>query len=67
MKILKHGKPQGITRTFSCQSCGCEFEAEKEEYNKVLHGSALGMQIVSYNCKCPECEEIARENKEKEN
>lgn len=58
MHILKHGDPDRIkaTRQFICLRCGCEFEADKNEYCK-----SHGYFEVCYFCECPECHEAVRE------
>lgn len=56
MKIIKHGvQKEDITkRMFSCDSCGCLFNANRSEYK-------LEEKRVCATCKCPECGNIARE------
>lgn len=53
MKIIKQGdlrRLQGI-KYFKCNYCGCEFKADKTEYQNI------GMQynIAYYECDCPTC------------
>lgn len=49
MKILKEGDPKRLRRpiVFQCLNCGCEFEAEKYEYEQNLHDGTC--------CRCPYC------------
>lgn len=61
MKIIQHGKPKlsfPRTKRFRCCSCGCVFEAEKEEYT-----SGSQYNEIYYQCKCPECGKTANEVK----
>ena len=53
MKILKEGNLELFkqTKRFSCSYCGCEFEADKDEYNVEY----------SYFCECPCCGKRAYE------
>lgn len=55
MKILK-GPVNDYPIKFSCDSCGCEFEAENGEYRVNSVGLALDkayMRILK--CDCPIC------------
>ncbi len=62
MTVLKDGDPdrakQSVLkpRRFECEQCGCEFEANKDEY-KV----ASQYNEISYFCKCPCCGTTAYE------
>lgn len=57
MKIIKQGKTEEElkailhkTRRFECDTCGCIFEADLDEY---LHKTYLNETL--YYCKCPNC------------
>lgn len=59
MKIIKHGRPETVLNTvkrFKCGSCGCVFEADKEEYT-----SGTQYNEIYFQCKCPECGKFANE------
>lgn len=58
MKILKEGNLELFkqTKRFSCSYCGCEFEADKDEYNAINQYNEY-----SYFCKCPCCGKRAYE------
>lgn len=59
MKIIQHGRPETVlssVKRFKCDSCGCVFEAEKDEY---ITGSQYNN--IFYQCKCPECGKTANE------
>lgn len=62
MTILKDGDLDHIiqvvlkTRRFECEQCGCEFEANKDEYKVVSQYNE-----ISYFCKCPCCGATAYE------
>lgn len=59
MKIIQNGNPKLVfsaTKRFRCGSCGCLFEAEKDEY---ITGSQYN--DIFYQCKCPECGKTANE------
>ena len=53
MRIIKEGDMSRLSRIkiFTCQHCGCEFEAYPFEY--VSTGMWRNMQ--TYSCKCPTC------------
>lgn len=57
MKIIEHGNPKynKPDKRFKCNYCGCVFEAEYKEYK--CAGSQYN--IPYYECKCPECGNIA--------
>lgn len=59
MKIIQNGNQKLVfsaTKRFRCGSCGCVFEAEKDEY------TAGGQYSETfYQCKCPECGKAANE------
>ena len=52
MRIIKPGDPSRLkeTRRFTCQRCGCVFEADKEEYN-----SGMQYNEIYYKSQCPTC------------
>lgn len=59
MKIIQNGNPKLVfseTKRFRCGSCGCLFEAEKDEY---ITGNQYN--DIFYQCKCPECGKTANE------
>ena len=59
MKIIQNGNPKLVfsaTKRFRCGSCGCVFEAEKDEYQ-----SDTQYNEVYFHCKCPECGKNATE------
>ena len=58
MKITKHGKT-GETKKFVCGNCGCEFEAEKDEYwtDRNNYLCSVPPQYTTYTC-CPECKKV---------
>lgn len=75
MKITKHGKKADKVRAgieeFSCEKCGCEFEAKEDEYYVDNDSSGwngyLSTTYIStsktYVCSCPECHKIVRKVK----
>lgn len=54
MKIIKVGNIDKKTKQFTCDECGCVFEANKGEYRLANQMEALhdGIEAV---CKCPYC------------
>lgn len=46
MKILKHGNM--MRRRFTCKYCGCEFVADRSEYNIAVSGD-------NFFVTCPDC------------
>lgn len=63
MKIIQNGNPKLVfsaTKRFRCGSCGCVFEAEKDEYANQTNFDAPKMLYV-YKCLCPECHCVANE------
>ena len=54
MKIIKHGTQKNNTRKFVCNSCGCVFEAENNEY-EVDFSQTCEEFITTYYTFCPEC------------
>ena len=52
MKILKHGDLQ--PRKFKCSNCGCEFVADKREYDVQVYCTYEG-NLESYYVDCPDC------------
>ena len=56
MKILKPTHRELGAIVFTCQNCGCEFEADKHEY--VVTGSAYIDNVLNclrVKCICPCC------------
>lgn len=53
MKIVKNGNNKK-TKYFICNNCGCEFEADKDEY-KPTSQIGLIQGCKNYNIKCPCC------------
>lgn len=70
IKILKHGtfpKPENLSiiRGFKCTRCGCEFEADEEEYTLEKERCLDGLTLIFV--RCPECKsdmEFATKNNE---
>ena len=65
MKIIKHGNPERLKEVmiFTCEYCGCEFEADNTEYevsHDIYHNDKY------YSVKCPECNNTVHNAKEKE-
>lgn len=58
MKIIKHGNKL-VLRRFLCRKCGCEFEADYDEYFKIWEE-----MIPIFECDCPECRAVAREKED---
>lgn len=52
MKILKHGDLK--LRKFTCDDCGCEFVADKTEY-EIYEFQAPKNLITTYMVICPDC------------
>lgn len=54
MKIIKLGVTDKKTKQFTCDKCGCVFEADKGEYRFADQMEALhdGIEAV---CDCPHC------------
>lgn len=52
MKIITPGNIELAeeVKRFSCDKCGCVFEAKRREYTSVTHRNE-----VYYGCKCPTC------------
>ena len=59
MKILKPGLnlEPGKPKVFSCLECGCEFEADPEEYT-----TAYQYHTVSFYSACPNCKNMVCED-----
>lgn len=64
MKIIKQGKSKEelekiLRRTvrFTCHTCGCVFEADKNEYSV---SSGYGFYTVR-TCVCPNCQSVTNE------
>ena len=51
MKIIKHGVYDPKIRRFYCQSCGCIFDAEEDEYLREIDCR----NETIYSCICPDC------------
>ena len=66
MKITKEGNIERAKRTkqFTCECCGCEFEADRGEYNNALATDEKGYHYIMYWAFCPGCNEVAFEKKE---
>lgn len=62
MQIIKHGNHEILDRlrkTFKCSYCGCEFVADKTEYQDVAGwDNNYPVQVLRINC--PECGEGCR-------
>lgn len=71
MKILKHGMYYNDPNKpimFSCEACGCRFEAEPFECKAIRtldtnksrsrNGKFVAVFREFYSIKCPECDEI---------
>ena len=56
MKIIKPGNYEVAVKPklFSCERCGCEFEANLSEYNAATQFAYVHDGIVA-KCKCPSC------------
>ena len=65
MKIIKMPeKYERKTRRFLCGVCGCEFEANPDEYKpegECVYGKVISGVIERWWCKCPCCGEDAPE------
>lgn len=71
MNIKKHGnikKNECTTKDFRCNNCGCEFQANSNEYYEFRDngGYSIGtistyvykVNMIKYICSCPECHHI---------
>lgn len=58
IKVIKSGN---TVKTFSCEKCGCVFEASKKDYFyiEIIKTNSLNCESI-----CPECKEYAYEIKE---
>lgn len=54
MNILRHGKYKSTTKIFRCMECGCEFEADKTEYESIFQTIHEKKELV-FQSRCPEC------------
>lgn len=56
MKILKEGNLNYSlkVKTFQCDSCGCQFEANSKEYDNASQ-MAYFHDGITAECKCPCC------------
>ena len=65
MKIIKEGKTPDLADVqFTCEHCGCIFEATNEEY--MLDEVWIGRYLYRYLCNCPTCHYLCYETKEQE-
>ncbi len=64
MNIIKNGDPERLKKIkrFSCDACGCVFEAEKGEYE-----SDMQYNETYFQCKCPCCGKTAQYVKMRKN
>lgn len=51
MRIIKNGKSENKLRIFACNRCGCEFEADSNEYSR----ESTFVFANIYGCRCPQC------------
>lgn len=51
MKVIKHGRYTNSDRRFYCQSCGCIFDAEVDEYSYEIDCC----NETIYSSICPKC------------
>lgn len=54
MKIIKNGKRNCGAFKFKCDKCGCKFEADVSDYEKVTD------EIIK--CNCPNCDNEVKKN-----
>lgn len=54
MKNIKNGVLPNCTKRFTCEICGCVFEADKGEYYGISQMESLD-NLPRYKCKCPTC------------
>lgn len=59
-RIIKRGTKEGVIK-FNCINCGCEFEADREDY-LILNSDNFS---IHYKSDCPECGEIVISFKQK--
>jgi hypothetical protein len=52
VKIIKAGNLPSHYVTFTCQKCGCQFEAAKELETKLVYDQREG---DFWQCSCPTC------------
>lgn len=55
MEILQNGKKVTKKKRFSCEACGCVFEAERGEYTEADY-MEWNHDIIA-KCRCPYCGE----------
>ena len=55
MKIIKKGILPKYTKTFTCEKCGCIFEADKTEYFGSSQMEVMHDGLPGHKCKCPTC------------
>lgn len=53
MRIIEHGSLSNKIKQFSCEYCGCIFEANYNEYDYM----DLGFGGLTPICRCPECKQ----------
>ena len=76
MNISKHGvitKEEAKTEKFKCEQCGCEFDADYDEYYVNKGSQSLFSSVTTYTysanvtdvyvCSCPECHKIVTKTK----
>lgn len=54
IKIIKPGVRLTDPIRFTCERCGCEFEADKKSYHRVYNDMDFGY-VINYNVCCPNC------------
>lgn len=58
-RVMKHGWAYVDIVSFACETCGCEFTAERQdleiELNRQIHKGAYQVCACKYSCTCPEC------------
>lgn len=56
MRIIRPGNRNSKNiKQFSCNNCGCIFEADEDEYATTIDEQIL---VHKYYCICPECAAI---------
>lgn len=59
MKIIKEGNAEPKVKRFSCNYCGCVFEADETEYRPLADAIAYMKDGIDSFCICPCCEKTA--------
>ena len=54
MRIIKPGRINKRTKLFTCDNCGCVFEADENEYKYCDYSTAMYYNSDA-KCKCPSC------------